>query len=118
MTGYAVVDVETTGITPASHHRVMEVAVVYLDESGSTVGEWSTLINPRRDLGPGHIHRIRACDVRKAPEFEYVAGELIALLTGRVVVARNISFDARFLGAEYARLNVQVPLSTDTGLAR
>ncbi len=79
MTGYAVVDVETAGTTPAKHHRVVEIAVAHLDESGATTSEWSTLINPRRDLGAGHIHRIRARDVRKAPGFEHVAGELADL---------------------------------------
>ncbi|GAA3743551.1 hypothetical protein GCM10022205_33000 [Spinactinospora alkalitolerans] len=109
-------DVETTGITPAGRHRVVEIAVVHLDESGASTTEWTTLINPHRDLGAGHIHRIRARDVRNAPEFQHVAGELADLLTGRVVVAHNLAFDTRFLVAEYARMSIDVPLATTTGL--
>ncbi|CAM4185176.1 hypothetical protein GCM10009799_14590 [Nocardiopsis rhodophaea] len=116
MTGYAVVDVETTGITPASHHRVVEIAVVHVDESGSAGTEWTTLLNPRRDLGAGHIHRIRARDVRNAPQFDQVAGELADLLCNRVVVAHNLAFDMRFLAAEYARMGVEIPVSASAGL--
>jgi DNA polymerase III epsilon subunit-like protein len=47
----AVVDVETTGLHPGYHHRVIEVAVVTLEPDGRRDG-WSTLVNPERDLGP------------------------------------------------------------------
>lgn len=102
--GYAVVDVETTGLSPGQHHRVIEVAVVHLDASGRRVDEWCTLVNPRRDLGAQHVHGISAADARRAPEFAGVAGELAARLSGRVLVAHNLSFDLRFLRAEFARL--------------
>ncbi|SDG22179.1 DNA polymerase-3 subunit epsilon [Lentzea fradiae] len=102
--GYAVVDVETTGISPGHHHRVIEVAVVHVDGSGRRTDEWCTLVNPRRDLGPQHVHGISAAEVRRAPDFAGIAGELAARLSGRVLVAHNLSFDLRFLQAEYARL--------------
>ena len=102
--GYAVVDVETTGLSPGQHHRVIEVAVVHLDASGRRVDEWCTLVNPRRDLGAQRVHGISAADARRAPEFAGIAGELAARLAGRVLVAHNLSFDLRFLRAEFARL--------------
>ncbi|GAA2977537.1 exonuclease domain-containing protein [Actinokineospora diospyrosa] len=104
--GYAVVDVETTGLAPGRHHRVVEVAIVQLDDRGRVTDEWCTLVNPRRDLGPGHIHGIRAADARLAPLFDDIAGTLADLLAGRVLVGHNVSFDARFLQAEYTRLGV------------
>lgn len=112
--GYAVVDVETTGLSPGQHHRVIEVAVVHLDASGRRTDEWCTLVNPRRDLGAQHVHGISAADARRAPEFAGVAGELAARLSGRVLVAHNLSFDLRFLQAEFARLGHE--LSAVTGL--
>lgn len=107
--GYAVLDVETTGLHPGYHHRVVEIAVVRLDTRGSVVDEWCTLVNPDRDLGPQHLHGIRAAEVRHAPAFADIAGDLAARLAGRVLVAHNFSFDARFLQAEYARLGVELP---------
>jgi DNA polymerase-3 subunit epsilon len=112
--GYAVVDVETTGLSPGHHHRVIEVAVVHVDGSGRRTDEWCTLVNPRRDLGPQHVHGISAAEVRRAPDFAGIAGELAARLSGRVLVAHNLSFDLRFLQAEFARLGHE--LSADSGL--
>ena len=102
--GYAVVDVETTGPSPGHDHRVIEVAVVHVDESGRRTDEWCTLVNPRRDLGAQDVHGISAADARRAPDFAAVAGELAARLSGRVLVAHNLSFDLRFLRAEFLRL--------------
>ncbi|HEX7302986.1 exonuclease domain-containing protein [Lentzea sp.] len=112
--GYAVVDVETTGLSPGHHHRVIEVAVVHVDGSGRRTDEWCTLVNPRRDLGAQHVHGISAAEVRRAPDFAGIAGELAARLSGRVLVAHNLSFDLRFLRAEFARLGHD--LAADSGL--
>ncbi|CAL9663104.1 3'-5' exonuclease DinG [Actinosynnema sp. ALI-1.44] len=106
--GYAVVDVETTGFAARRADRVVEVAVVQLDARGEPTGEWCTLLNPGRDLGPQHVHRISAADVWAAPTFAQVAGALTDRLAGRVLVAHNLAFDARFLAAEFARLGVDL----------
>ncbi|MEV1119577.1 exonuclease domain-containing protein [Actinosynnema sp. NPDC049800] len=109
--GYAVVDVETTGFAARGADRVVEVAVVGLDDAGRVTDEWCTLLNPGRDLGPQHVHRIRAADVWHAPTFAQAAGALAARLAERVVVAHNLSFDARFLTAEFARAGVDLPVT-------
>ncbi|MEV5298000.1 exonuclease domain-containing protein [Amycolatopsis methanolica] len=114
--GFAVVDTETTGLLPGFHHRVAEIAVVHLDPDGTVTGEWTTLINPDRDLGPQAIHGIRAAEVRRAPRFEHIAGDLIELLRGRVVASHNWPFDAMHLHAEFERLGVTSPLDADAGV--
>jgi DNA polymerase-3 subunit epsilon len=113
---YAVLDVETTGLSPGYHHRIVEIGVVLLDRRGAVTDEWCTLLNPQRDLGPQHIHHIRADEVRNAPTFADIAADLAKYLAGRVTVAHNLRFDLRFLEAEYARLGVRVPLGYDQGL--
>lgn len=115
--GYAVVDVETTGLFAGRwHNRVVEVGVVHVGRDGRVTDEWCTLVNPERDLGPQHVHGIRASDVRRAPTFADIAGDLTALLAGRVVVAHNLGFDLRFLRYEYERLGFSVPLDVEFGL--
>ncbi|AWB89679.1 exonuclease domain-containing protein [Salinibacterium hongtaonis] len=104
--GFAVIDFETTGLFPGGHDRVVEVAVVHVSPDGAIEGQWDTLVNPMRDLGPQHVHRIRAADVMSAPTFEQIAPKLVELLAGRVVVAHNASFDLRFLEAELDRASV------------
>lgn len=101
--GFAVIDFETTGLFPGGHDRVIEVAVVHVSTDGRVEGEWETLVNPGRDLGPQHIHHVRAADVLNAPTFAQIAPQLVALLEGRVLVAHNASFDTRFLLAELER---------------
>ncbi|MFB9903498.1 exonuclease domain-containing protein [Allokutzneria oryzae] len=114
--GYAVVDVETTGLSSGWHDRVVEIGVVLLDRDGAVTGDWCTLVNPGRDLGPQHIHGITAAEVLGAPAFPEIAAELAGLLAGRVVVAHNLAFDARFLAAEFARAGMAVPVRSDLGL--
>jgi len=114
--GYAVVDVETTGFAANGRDRVVEVAVVAVDRTGVITDEWCTVVNPGRDLGPQHIHRISAGDARRAPSFAQVAGALAARLAGRVMVAHNLSFDARFIAAEFDRVGLPVPVAAEFGL--
>jgi len=107
--GYAVVDTETTGFAARGRDRIVEIAVVHLDEDGVVTDEWCTLVNPTRDLGPQHIHRISAAEVWHAPTFAEIGGAVAARLSNRVLVAHNLSFDARFLAAEFRRLGVEWP---------
>ncbi|WP_354051081.1 exonuclease domain-containing protein [Cellulosimicrobium sp. 4261] len=106
MPGFAVVDLETTGFSPRLGDRVAEVAVVLVDAAGRVEDEWSTLVNPERDLGPQHVHGIAAADVALAPTFDRVAPALLRLLAGRVLVAHNAAFDTRFLRAEIGRAGI------------
>lgn len=116
MSRYAVIDLETTGFSPAHYHRILEIAVVLVDDEGRSVYEWETLLNPERDVCATEIHGLTAADVSRAPTFAQVAGELAALLKGRVPVAHNLAFDGPFLAAEFARLGVAVPLGANCGL--
>lgn len=102
--GFAVIDFETTGLSPSTHDRIVEVAVVHVDRNGTVTGAWETLVNPGRDVGPTHIHGITASSILEAPTFEQIAPRLVELLSGRVIVAHNASFDTRFLLAELGRL--------------
>lgn len=114
--GFAVVDLETTGMYSGGHDRVIEVGVVHVTVEGRIEGQWDTLLNPQRSLGAQHIHGITAAEVLRAPTFEQIAGELADLLAGRAIVAHNLRFDAGFLRAEYGRIGVDAPLPHTGGL--
>ncbi|MBE7324497.1 DNA polymerase III subunit epsilon [Nocardioides sp. Y6] len=100
---YAVIDFETTGLMPERSDRVLEVGVVLSDDRGQVEHEWTTLVNPGRDVGAAHIHGIRAADVLDAPGFADITDHLLELVAGRTVVAHNAWFDMRFLRAELLR---------------
>lgn len=106
---FAVVDVETTGFYAQGTDRIVEVAVVQLDENSRTTAEYSSLVNPGRDLGPTPIHGILGRDARDAPPFVEVADDLVRWLAGRVIVAHSAPFDIAFLTAEFARLGYDLP---------
>lgn len=106
--GFAVVDVETTGLFPGSH-RIAEIAVVHVEPDGTVSNRWETLVNPQRDLGPQRIHGIRAADILHAPHFEDIAHDVMDLLAGRVLVAHNVHFDYRFVSHELGRAGLELP---------
>lgn len=107
----AVIDVETTGFS--KQDRVLELAIVIVDAHSHKVTErWHSLINPERGVGPTHVHGVTESMVRSAPRFAEVAGHIGALLSGRVLVAHNLSFDERFMYQEFNRL----PWGFDAGL--
>ncbi|MCU0712081.1 MAG: exonuclease domain-containing protein [Pirellula sp.] len=106
----AVIDVETTGLSPWRHDRIVEIGIVVMDTAGSIELEYETLVNPLRDIGPSGIHRISSEEVLKAPSFADVAGDVLEILTGCSIVAgHNVSFDRNFLIKEYDRLGVILP---------
>ena len=112
--GYTVIDVETTGLSPKTGDRVVEIAVVYVSDAGDIQDRWSTLVNPHRDVGPTWIHGITATDVLDAPTFAEIAPYVLRAINGRVVTAHNAPFDLRFLAHELVRSGVpleQLPLS-------
>lgn len=107
---YAVVDVETTGGSPAGGHRITEVAVVEVRD-GMVAREFSTLVNPGRSI-PRRIAELTGITdemVAGAPFFEDVASDLLGWLDGRVFVAHNVSFDWRFVSAQLGDALGEVP---------
>ncbi len=99
---FATIDFETTGLR-AGLDRVLEIGIVRTDSRGKTLAEYSTLVNPGRDVGPTSIHGITATSVLGAPRFEEILPDLADLLNGTVLVAHNAKFDVRFLRMELER---------------
>lgn len=106
MSGYTVIDLETTGLSPRQHDRIVEIAAVYVSDTGQIEGEWATLVNPSRDVGPTSLHGIYARDVLGAPAFADIAPHVLRAVTGRTIVAHNSRFDTGFLAAEFIRAGV------------
>jgi DNA polymerase III subunit epsilon len=102
-TPVAVIDLETTGLSPAND-RVVEAAVVRIDPGQPPRLVLDTLINPERRVAATHIHGISDDDVADAPTFSAVAEHLLEALSGCVLAAYNVYFDMRFLEAELSRL--------------
>ena len=100
---YACFDVETTRLDP-NDGRVIEIAIVRIDNSGNPKGEWSTLINPEtNDLGRVDIHGIDNNWLKEAPLFGDTAADMVEFFSGCIPVAHNAVFDLSFLRSEWKR---------------
>jgi DNA polymerase III epsilon subunit family exonuclease len=98
---YAVVDVETTGLSALAGDRICELAIVTA-KNGQIADQYQTLVNPGRSIsyGASAVNGISNSMVRNAPSFRSIAGELLELLDGAVLVAHNASFDLSFISTE------------------
>lgn len=106
--GYAVVDVETTGL--ARDDRIISAAVYRLDAHGEVEDHWYTMVNPERDPGPVWIHGLTSDVLEAAPLFTDVVEEFSDRLDGRVLVAHNAVFDWQMIAREYARAEREAPV--------
>lgn len=102
---YVVIDTETTGLF--KNDRIIEIGCVVFKD-GKMLEEWSTLINPSRDLGPTHIHKITPSMVSLAPNFEEISNDLRRLINDRIIVCHNANFDIRMMKQEFSRLGVDI----------
>lgn len=101
---YVAFDVETTGFNKTD--RIVEIGFVVF-KGGELLEEWSTLINPQRDVGKSNIHGITASMVSAAPLFEDVINDIFRIIDNRVLVAHQFSFDARMLAQELIRAKTE-----------
>ena len=101
---------ETSGLRPRRDH-VLQIAVVTVDDDGTVIDRWSTLVRLRHwwhRVGPRHIHGISRRQLRPAPRLRAVLAELAGRLDGSVFTAHNADFDAEFI--ERAARRAGVPL--------
>ena len=111
---FAVVDVETSGLS-VRRHRLLQVGVVVIDGDGRVLDRWGSLVAPRRRwwyrVGPTRLHGIHRRDVVGAPPAEQVLGELAMRIDGAHFVAHNAEFDIAFLARAAAEAGIALDLS-------
>jgi len=102
----AVIDFETTGLSPAMGDRATEVAVVIV-EDGEIVGRYQSLMNAGVYIPPfiEALTGISNAMISKAPPVKEVMGALAEFVGDLPLVAHNASFDKKFLDAEWLRIN-------------
>jgi DNA polymerase-3 subunit epsilon len=115
MSRFAVVDVETSGLTPSKHH-VIQVGVVVTDGHGAILDRWSSLVGPRSRwffrVGPRRIHGISRRALRAAPPAREVMLELARRIDGARFVAHNARFDLAFLRRAAEAVEVELPIDS------
>jgi DNA polymerase-3 subunit epsilon len=104
-------DTETTGLSPAEGHRVVEVACVELVNLMPTGRELQFFCNPERDMPEEaeRVHGLSAEFLSDKPLFAANAQALADFFGGDRMVAHNAPFDIEFLKAEFARCGLKLP---------
>jgi len=97
-----VLDTETTGLSPAKGHRIIEIGCLELVNRRLTGREFHRFLNPDRDIDEGaeRVHGISRADLEDAPRFGDVADEFLAFIKDAELIIHNASFDVGFLEHE------------------
>ncbi len=105
---FAVIDFETTGLSPDYGDRITEVAVVII-ESNKVVDQYQSLVNAGQPI-PFQIQRLTGITnqmISSAPTPSKVMNELYKFVKGSNLVAHNASFDRKFFNSEIAKAGLK-----------
>ena len=108
MTTIAVIDFETTGLSPAMGDRATEIAVVMVQD-GKVVDRFQSLMNAGVRVS-GFIEQftgITNAMLAAAPPADKVMAEAARFVGSAPMVAHNAAFDRKFWIAELQRLDAQ-----------
>ena len=104
---YAIVDIETTGHSHTSGDRIIQIAIVIMQD-WEIQKTYTKFIQPGKPI-PSFIQdltNITDLDVQDAQPFEMHADYIYELLSDCIFVAHNTDFDLSFLQAEFRRVGL------------
>lgn len=95
-------DTETTGLDPASGHKIVELGCVELVDKIRTGNVYHKYVNPQRDVPKAseNVHGLSTDFLMDKPVFKEVAQEFIDFVASDKLVIHNASFDMRFINHE------------------
>lgn len=101
-----ILDTETTGLSAADGHRIIEIGCLELINRKVTGNNFHYYINPEREIDAGAIsvHGITQEFLADKPVFRDIADALIAFIKGAELVIHNAEFDISFLNHEFKRI--------------
>ncbi len=110
-----VLDTETTGLSTAQGHRIIEIGCVELVNRRLTGREFHRFLNPDRDIDEGAeaVHGISRADLETAPRFHEVVDEFLEFVRDAELVIHNAPFDVGFLEHELKLMEHPQPTIED-----
>ena len=118
---FAALDFETTGLEP-SRDEIISFATIPVEGGRIRLSDSRySLVRPARmpDGDSIRIHGLRPADLEHAPPFDEALDELLAAITGRVVIAHVAAVERGFLSAALRRrgLELRNPIVDTAALA-
>ncbi|MCX4188483.1 DNA polymerase III subunit epsilon [Methylophaga sp. OBS4] len=101
-----VLDTETTGISTADDHRIIEIGCVELVNRRLTGNTFHQYINPQREIDAGamEVHGITNESLVDKPLFAEIAEDFLRFIDGAELIIHNAPFDVGFLDHELKKL--------------
>ncbi len=99
-----VLDTETTGLSPAEGHKIIEIGCIELVNRRFTGNKFHQYINPSREIDADAIavHGITNEYLRDKPAFAVIANAFIDFVKDAELIIHNAPFDTGFLNHELA----------------
>ncbi len=110
-----VLDTETTGLSTAQGHRIIEIGCLELLNRRLTGREFHCFLNPDRDIDAGaeRIHGISRDDLETEPRFPEIVDDFLEFLGGAELIIHNAEFDVGFIEHELTLMQHPQPKITD-----
>jgi DNA polymerase III subunit epsilon len=98
-------DTETTGLDPATGHRIVELGCVEMHNRIRTGNTWHSYLNPERDMPQEAfaVHGLSSVFLSNKPLFSSVASAFLDFIGDSTLVIHNAQFDMKFINAELVK---------------
>ncbi|WP_282014053.1 exonuclease domain-containing protein [Marinifilum flexuosum] len=94
---FAIISLETTGISPQHGDHLVELAIQTVNWNGELLDSYETLVHPGKDIEGFQIHGITDDMVKNAPSASEIVPDILSRLNGKTLVAHDFDFAIRFL---------------------
>jgi DNA polymerase-3 subunit epsilon len=110
-----VLDTETTGLSTAQGHRIIEIGCLEMVNRRLTGREFHRFLNPERDIDDGAVavHGITREQLATEPRFRDVVDEFLEFVRDAELIIHNADFDVGFLEHELQLMQYPKPKITD-----
>jgi len=110
-----ILDTETTGLSTAQGHRIIEIGCLEMVNRRLTGREFHRFLNPERDIDEGaeRVHGISRADLEGQPLFADIVDDFLEFLHDSELVIHNAEFDVGFIEAELKRMKHPKPAIAD-----
>lgn len=110
-----VLDTETTGLSTAQSHRIIEIGCLEMVDRRLTGREFHRFLNPDRDIDEGaeRVHGISRADLENQPRFHEIVDDFLDFIRDGELVIHNADFDVGFLEHELRLMQHAQPTIRD-----
>ena len=102
-----VLDTETTGLSTADGHRIIEIGCVEMINRRLTANRFHRYVNPERaiDAGAMEVHGITNEMLADKPNFADQVEDFLSFIDGSELIIHNAPFDVGFINYEFSLLD-------------